>query len=127
MTLSRLRWFRRRPKAVERHSRWVAALTATDAWLLRLSFIAQIGLCVIAAYGLFYTVIPLYQKAMIDEQIAQKTLELEKARVDLSATYGRARALAVQNAIFHLGVQCLGLNRASALTNPTPQPDYWVE
>lgn len=48
----------------------------TDVVLSRVANGSQIGLLVLAAFGYFYTVIPVYQKSLLDEQIAQKTLEL---------------------------------------------------
>lgn len=43
---------------------------------MRLSFAAQIGLLLIAVWGYFFTVVPLYSKAVLEEQIAKKELEL---------------------------------------------------
>ncbi len=47
-----------------------------DLWLARLSFAAQIGTLALAIIGYFYVVIPLYSKAVLEEQIAKKELEL---------------------------------------------------
>jgi hypothetical protein len=48
-----------------------------DQWLTRISYIAQIAGVALALFGLFYTVIPLYQKAAVDEQLARREAELK--------------------------------------------------
>ncbi len=47
-----------------------------DVWLPRLSHVAQFGLFVFMLGSLYFTVIPLYQKALLDEAIAKKEVEL---------------------------------------------------
>ena len=49
-----------------------------DAWLRRLSYFAQIGLLVLAIIGYFYTVRPIYQKAVLEEEISRKTIQVHK-------------------------------------------------
>lgn len=43
------------------------------SWIANAS---QLGLLLLATFGYFYTVIPVYQKSLLDEEIAKKTLEL---------------------------------------------------
>ena len=47
-----------------------------DKYLTRLSHIAQIILVAVAVFGYFYTVVPVYQKELLSENIAQKEIEL---------------------------------------------------
>ncbi|MGX9278322.1 hypothetical protein ACWXWL_11395 [Pantoea ananatis] len=49
-----------------------------DIWSSRIANFSQIGVLALAAFGYFYTVLPVYQKSLLDEEIAKKTLELEK-------------------------------------------------
>jgi hypothetical protein len=47
-------------------------------WFARASHISQVFLLVLAGVGYFYTVLPVYQKALLDEEIAQKTILLNE-------------------------------------------------
>ena len=55
-----------------------------DKWLGRIANASQAGLLMLAAFGYFYTVIPVYQKALLDEEIAKKTLELQEKESELA-------------------------------------------
>ncbi|WAC43356.1 hypothetical protein OU997_13835 [Pseudomonas sp. SL4(2022)] len=55
-----------------------------DAWLGRLSHISQILLCVFSAWALYYTVIPLYKIATLEETIAQREIELKSKNLELT-------------------------------------------
>lgn len=50
--------------------------TSIDVLLQRLANGSQLALVLLALFGYFYTVLPVYQKALLDEDIAKKTLEL---------------------------------------------------
>lgn len=50
--------------------------TQTDVILQRLANASQLGLLLLAVFGYYYTVLPVYQKSLLDEEIAKKTLEL---------------------------------------------------
>ncbi len=47
-----------------------------DKWLTRVSHGSQLALVALAAFGYVYTVLPLYTKALLEEQIAEKELRL---------------------------------------------------
>lgn len=47
-----------------------------DQNLHRLANASQLGLLLLAVFGYFYTVLPVYQKSLLDEEIAKKTIEL---------------------------------------------------
>lgn len=51
-----------------------------DKLLSRSSHVAQIALVVVAIYGYFYTVVPVYQKELLSEEISQKEIELIKLK-----------------------------------------------
>lgn len=55
-----------------------------DGWLSRGASVAQIVGVVLALAGLFYTVIPLYQKAAVDEQLARREAELNAVEARLA-------------------------------------------
>lgn len=80
-----------------------------DLYLLRLSYLSQIGLLIVATIGYFYTVVPLYQKSLLDEQIAQKELALRAKEFALSELYKELRTHSVRNFVFNSGSSCSGL------------------
>lgn len=80
-----------------------------DLYLSRLSHLSQVGLLVIAVIGYFYTVVPLYQKSLLDEQIAQKELELKASKIALEENYREFRRGVVHSYIFYAGAECSGL------------------
>lgn len=57
-----------------------------DKWLSRLASASQPLLLLLATFGYFYTVVPIYQKEMLSEQIAAKEIELSRLQkqIDLS-------------------------------------------
>jgi len=57
-----------------------------DVALQRLSHASQLGLLLLAIFGYFYTVLPIYQKSLLDEEIAKKTLELRAMENRLAQT-----------------------------------------
>jgi len=54
-----------------------------DVWLARLSHVAQIILVLGALFGYFYTVRPLHQKELLDEEIADKTMKLQTLQKEM--------------------------------------------
>lgn len=59
-------------------------MSKIDTWSARAANFSQIGVLALAAFGYFYTVLPVYQKSLLDEEIAKKTLELEKKDKQIS-------------------------------------------
>jgi hypothetical protein len=80
-----------------------------DVWLPRLSHFAQFGLFVLAIGGFYYTVLPLYQKAVLEEAIAKKEVELATATKALDHSYARIREYAVREFYIVATPQCTGL------------------
>lgn len=74
-----------------------------------LSHFAQIGLFVLTAWGLFHTVIPLYQKAAVDEQVAKQQAELAHLTDRLQENYAKNRELAVAQFAIFAQPPCSGL------------------
>lgn len=58
--------------------------TKTDVFLSRAANASQLGLLALAVFGYFYTVLPVYQKSLLDEEIAKKSIELNRKEAELS-------------------------------------------
>ena len=82
-----------------------------DIWLSRLSHFSQIGLLAVAAFGYVYTVIPVYQKSLLDEQIAQKELQLSSLQVKLNESYALNRADVVKTFVVGVYYRCNGVDK----------------
>jgi hypothetical protein len=54
---------------------------------------AALAAVVVAGLGYWYTVIPLYQKAAVDEQLAKRETELKQLDLDLARTRREAYEL----------------------------------
>lgn len=80
-----------------------------DVWLPRLSHFAQFGLFVLTIGGFYYTVLPLYQKAVLEEAIAKKEVELALATKALDHSYVRIREYAVREFYIEATPKCTGL------------------
>ena len=79
--LGKLRRSPREPYACGRDT----ATPHIDRVLTRIANASQLGLLLLAVFGYFYTVLPVYQKALLDEDIAKKTLELNTKESELQA------------------------------------------
>ncbi|MDT7848285.1 hypothetical protein Q9292_01580 [Methylophilus sp. VKM B-3414] len=82
-----------------------------DIWLARLSHLSQLGLLIIAAYGYVYTVLPVYQKSLLDEQIAKKELELKEVQLQLDKSYKLNRNEVLKNFVQVSIYNCTGINK----------------
>lgn len=106
-------YFGRKPRrfraAVFRKSPNIASQAPLDVWLQRIGLVSQVGLFLFTVGTIYFTVIPLYQKALLDEQIARKQIELEKLTSALDSAYVKIRTSAVRTYVFHVGADCSGL------------------
>lgn len=80
-----------------------------DVWLPRISHFSQFGLFALTLGSLYFTVIPLYQKAALEEQIARKEVELKAMEQSLEASYSRVRKYTVREFVNYVGPRCTGL------------------
>lgn len=100
-------------------SRW-------DSWLSRGASISQIVGIGLALAGLFYTVIPLYQKAAVDEQLARREAELKAVESSLAEarteTYRLNRDNYLRNATRAAADECADVRR-SFMTIPSGTPE----
>lgn len=103
--------------------------TQLDVWLTRLSHLSQFALLLATAAGFYFTVLPLYQKALLDEAIARREIELKQATESLNAAreeaYVLARASAVKDYAIRASWKCSGIaamGEAESASDPS-RPD----
>lgn len=108
----------RRPSALPS----AASPSSWDSWLSRGASVAQIVGIGLALAGLFYTVIPLYQKAAVDEQLARREAELKVVETALaeakSETYRLRRDNYIRVATRSAADECSDVRRGFM---PIPQ------
>jgi hypothetical protein len=63
------------------------AQTPPEGIYAKIASLAQVFMLVLVAFGYWYTVLPVYQKSLLDEDIAKKTIELNKATKDLGSLH----------------------------------------
>jgi hypothetical protein len=80
-----------------------------DVWFPRCGHVFQFILTLITLGSLYFTVLPLYQKALLDEAIAKKEIDLKAATIMLEKKYIVLRAFSVKEFIFTAGRDCMGL------------------
>lgn len=106
-------YFGRKPRrfraVASRKSPNIASQSALDVWLQRIGIISQIGLFLFTIGTIYFTVIPLYQKALLDEQIARKQIEMEKLTIALDSAYVKIRSSVVSTYVTRAGAECSGL------------------
>ena len=65
--------------------------TKFHLWLIRISYIAQVGLFFLTTFTIFYTVIPIYQNANLQESIAKKEVEYKQLKEKEINLYSKLR------------------------------------
>lgn len=102
-----------RPSAVATRPRAKATPAAypgpIDVWLQRASHIAQAALFLLTLAALHFTVVPLYEKALLDEQIARKELRLAELEEQINRAYEKTRAREVQLYLSGASAECSGV------------------
>lgn len=96
-----------------------------DIWLPRISHFSQFGLFVVTIGALYFTVLPLYQKAVLEEAIARKEVHLAQAEKSLEDSYARLRSFVISEFVFGTGVKCSSLMlppRALRALDEKPSP-----
>ena len=101
------RVFRRRHQEERKSVRTETHLL--DVWLPRISHFSQFGLFVVTIGGLYFTVLPLYQKAVLEEAIARKEVQLAASEKALEESYIRLRSFAIKEFVFGTGAKCSSL------------------
>jgi len=80
-----------------------------DIWISRLSQLAQVGLFSLAVFGFFYTVVPIYQKEILTEAIANKELMLSELQNKIHAYNTKALNNSVEWFIIKAATKCTGM------------------
>lgn len=80
-----------------------------DLWLQRASGAAQVIISIVTISTLYYTVIPLYQKAALEENVARLERETKVLEASNNEIYSRVRGLAVREFVLRAGAECSGL------------------
>lgn len=80
-----------------------------DVWLPRLANFTQVALLLLTAGGFYFTVLPLYQKALLDESFARKEIELKQVSASVEAQYAKLRGVAVRGFIVNADTECSGI------------------
>lgn len=92
-----------------------ASPSSLDSWLSRGASVAQIGGIGLALAGLFYTVIPLYQMAAVEEQLARREAELKVVEAALaeakSETYRHRRDNYMRDTARSAADECADVSR----------------
>jgi len=63
----------------------------------------------LTAGGFYFTVLPLYQKALLDEAFARKEVELKQVTASLEAKYAKLRGVAVRGFVINADADCSGI------------------
>lgn len=82
-----------------------------DVWLQRISYISQFGLFLITIATIYLTVIPLYQKALLDEAIAQQEIKLKELNETIENQYASFRKIVVKNYVKFAYLECMEINK----------------
>jgi len=97
---------------IERRTLVSAERPSLDKWLLRASHASQFGLFLFTIGTLYFTVLPLYQKALLEEAIAKKEVELKRVTAEMEKIYSRTRDYTIREYVFAAGGACSGLMRS---------------
>lgn len=73
-------------------------MSSFDTWLARITSVSQVVIMVLALLGFFYTVVPMYQNQLIEEQYARTRLANLEAQDKLRVTEREIDELAEVNA-----------------------------
>jgi len=100
----------RQPKVSKHESRQPQiGVNDIDKWIQRLAHLSQVGLLLLTVFGFFYTVIPLYQKAALDEAISKDEARLKALQITIDSEYAHIRDFATYDYVASVGPACTGL------------------
>lgn len=106
---------RRRRKEISKEASVIKILPSSspkliDIWFLRISHLSQFGLFLLTLGTIYFTVIPLYQKAVLEEKIAQKQMQIQEMEIFADALYRKTRNYVVSQFVSKVGFQCTSLS-----------------
>lgn len=92
----------------------VKSNATADVWLTRAASLSQPLLLVLAVFGYFYTVVPVYQKELLSEQIAAKEIELGKLQREIDASGPAMQRLQADRIVLEKQVRLLDTQKSDA-------------
>lgn len=98
-------------------------MSKIDIYLGRLSHLVQLGLFLVTLWTLYYTVVPLYKSAQIEESLAQKELELQKIQQKAERVEFKLRQQEVHNFAIRAS-NCVGIPDAFSPDKRMKVDDY---
>lgn len=85
--------------------------STVDPWLERLSNLAKIVLVLVAVVGYFYTVLPVYERNLLKEEISKKTVELRSTQKQIESM--NSEIVPLRNKLDELNAQKVSLVRST--------------
>ncbi|MBI6189596.1 hypothetical protein JEP98_10550 [Providencia rettgeri] len=82
-----------------------------DIWLKRIGYLSQIGTLIVMIITIFYTVIPLYRTAALEESIAKKESELKVLANKINEFERKERRLILASYVSSVSFYCTSLSQ----------------
>ena len=106
-----------------------------DIWLQRLSHFSQFALFLVTLWALYFTVVPLYEKALLEEAIARREIELRELNAEIDERERQAyiswRSSATSAFMIYAAGKCTGLldppEQTVMLDDVPPPTERWLE
>ena len=88
-----------------------------DSWLQRIGYLSQIGTLIVMVVTIFYTVIPLYRTASLEESISRKEIELKLLNNKIKKYEIKERSLVLAGYVSTVSYDCTSLSKPSFLSS----------
>ncbi|MEY0279677.1 hypothetical protein AB7W07_06970 [Providencia rettgeri] len=89
-----------------------------DIWLKRIGYLSQIGTLIVMIITIFYTVIPLYRTAALEESIAKKESELKVLANKINVFERKERRLILASYVSSVSFYCTSLSQPTLVPLP---------
>lgn len=94
-----------------------------DLWLKRIGYISQIGTLIVMIITIFYTVIPLYRTAFLEESIAKKENELKDLANRIRDYEIKERQLLIDDYVRTVSFSCTSISKPILVPLPPESID----
>lgn len=88
-----------------------------DFWLQRIGYLSQIGTLIVMVVTIFYTVMPLYRTASLEESISKKEIELKLLTNKIKKYETKERSLVLAGYVSRVSYDCTSLSKPSSLSS----------
>lgn len=88
-----------------------------DFWLQRIGYLSQIGTLIVMVITIFYTVMPLYRTASLEESISKKEIELKLLTNKIKKYETKERSLVLAGYVSRVSYDCTSLSKPSSLSS----------